>query len=349
METMWKVLEMLDTGKAESLGLLSTKHCTRLFPVGLGLLMMISATAWASEIPVAYPKKPISRPHTSHATTSIPDCSEAIPVSLVPNSSQVFVGDTTSESALIPSYSCQPWNESGPEVIYEVTTTEPLLLHAILSSPGIDLDIFLLSDCDTDACVAAHTAEFMAEIPAGTWYLIVDGFMGAAGAYDLTLNGLHSGLPQTACDSATPLVATGDVLAPGNILDQPNLVTMGSCGSFLEWGGEQWYQITVPAMTEATILLSGLSFDGAIWIFDDCGEQPACLGYADGGGLEQPEEIIYANTSSEPESIMLGIDSFREVSTANGNSSFDGAFMLTITSAVPAERTSTSGLKSMFR
>jgi len=266
-----------------------------------------------------------------------------------PGSTQVFEGDTTSMPTLIPSYSCQAWDESGPETIYEITTTEPLLLHAILSSPDIDLDIFLLSDCDTDACVAAHTVEFMAEIPAGTWYLVVDGFMGDAGAYELTLSGLHTGLPQAACDSATPLVATGEIITTGNIFDQPNYVTMGTCGSFIEWGGEQWYQVTIPARTEVTFLLSELFFDGAIWIFDDCSDEPACLGYADGEGTEQPESITYSNLSDESESSLLGIDSFREVSSDNGDTSFDGAFQLTLTSVVPAERTSTSGLKSMFR
>jgi hypothetical protein len=173
--------------------------------------------------------------------------------------------------------------------------------------------------------------------------------MGDAGVYELTLSGLHSGLPQTACDSAIPLVATGDVLIPGNIFDQPNYVTMGTCGSFLEWGGEQWYQVTIPARTEATFLLSELFFDGAIWIFDDCSDEPACLGFVDGEGIEQPESIIYSNISDEPESILVGIDSFREVSSDNGDTTFDGAFLLTLTSVVPAERTSASGLKSMFR
>ncbi len=310
---------------------------------------MVSTTALAAEVPVSYPKTSLSRLQDSSIITSIPDCSSAIPVTLSPGEAHSLTGDTTDAPSQIPAYSCQPWNESGPEVIYEITTTTPLLLHAILSSPGIDLDIFLLSGCDTDACVAAHTAEFMAEIPAGTWYLVVDGFMGAAGAYELTLNGLHSGLPQAACDSATQLIATGDLAVPGNILDQPNYVTMGACGSFLEWGGEQWYQVTIPARTEVTFLLSELFFDGAIWIFDGCSDEPACLGFADGEGLEQPEEIIYSNMSNESELIMVGIDSFREVSSDNGDTTFDGAFLLTITSVVPAERTSASDLKSMFR
>jgi len=312
-------------------------------------ILALSAPTWAS-VPVGTPKMAVFRPGDEMAPVLATfDCSSAIPVSLSPNTTQTLTGDTTAAPSLISSYACQPWNESGPEVIYEITTTETLLLHAVLSSPGIDLDIFLLSDCDTDSCVAGHIAEFMAVIPAGTWYLVVDGHLGAAGPYELTIAGLETGLPQAACDEAEDVTTIGEVLLSGNIFEQPNHVTMASCASFLEWGGERWYRMTVPARTEATISLIDLFFDGALWIFEQCGDQATCLGFADAYGINQPESIIYSNLTASPETILVGVDSFREVSAAAGDTEFDGAFDLSITSIVPAERTSVGGLKSLFR
>ena len=86
-------------------------------------------------------------------------------------------------------YSCVPsWSETGPEVIHRVTTTVRGDLQAALSGLESDLDVFIVKDCDASRCEGHHdnTAVY-ADAPAGTYYVVVDGYLGAAGAYTLTV------------------------------------------------------------------------------------------------------------------------------------------------------------------
>lgn len=109
--------------------------------------------------------------------------------SLVPvGCNQSRFGDTTGGSANVSSYSCQPdWYEDGPEQVYVITVTERCLLSANVTSatPGVDLDVFVLSAPRPDRCVAFGDREASVWIEPGTYYIVVDGFDGALGQYRL--------------------------------------------------------------------------------------------------------------------------------------------------------------------
>lgn len=312
------------------------------------IAMTASPAAPQAAPPVAYPKPPLpDRPVAAPRTLSAqPDCAGATPVALVPGDSLVFTGDTTGGPSLVDGYACRTWDESGPEAVFEITADAALQIHAVLDAAA-ELDLFLLSHCESDSCVAAHIGEFTAEIPAGVSYLVVDGYDGAQGPFELTVEAKAAGLPQEACDGAEAVTTFED--RTGNVLDRPDLVTMADCADFMEPGGEVWYALTVPPRTELVVTVQNQAFDAALWLFDACGESPACLGFVDAGLSGDSESFVILNDAAAPLEAILGVDSFRPVLSSQGDTAFDGAFDLVFQAEVPAERTSAGGLKRLFR
>lgn len=321
------------------------------------LLFGLVGAAWAQQTPVAaaYPKHGLPDRTADAPAASrgdVPDCSGATPVTVTTALDITLHGDTTGLPSLVAAYACEPWDESGPEAVFELQVDQDVLLSVFLDSPLADLDIFLLSDCDSDSCLAAHISQFLAELPARPepYYLVVDGYRGAAGTFNLTLTAQPGLLDQMACDLATD-VACDDVVMGGNVFDQPNLVTMADCGSYLAFGGEDWFRLTLPDRAELDVQVGSVNFDAVLWLFDDCGPDPVCLGYADGGVASEPESISYINESGGELSLLLGVDSIWDISTASGDSEPDGAFSLTVSCSVPvsSEQSTFGDLKSLFR
>ncbi len=109
-------------------------------------------------------------------------------------------GDTSSgPEALSDEYGCGSYAETGPEAYYVFTApADGDVSAALAGSGGADLELMLLGDsggdCDpAGACLGAsqqsggdEQIDFTAT-SGTTYYLIVEGYSGAAGAFDLTL------------------------------------------------------------------------------------------------------------------------------------------------------------------
>ncbi|HPF34747.1 MAG TPA: hypothetical protein P5571_07780 [Candidatus Krumholzibacteria bacterium] len=320
--------------------------------VNIRWIGVLAAAAWLGTAQAApspkYPKTPLpDRPAASASPlATAPDCDAATAVAIAPGDSLTFTGDTTGGASLVDRYGCNTWNESGPEAVYELTVTTTIRLHATLAAEA-ELDLMLLSDCEGDSCEAAHIAEFDAELAPGTWYVVVDGYAGAQGAFTLTLQARAGGLPQAACDGAE-VVTAFDTLT-GNLLDRPNLVNAFDCASFIENGGEAWYLLTVPPRSELTVTVTNQAFDAALWLFDGCGETPQCVDFTDAELSGTEESLLIVNDLGTPWELVLGVDSFHPILSSQGGDEFDGAFDLTFGLAVPAERATAGGLKRLFR
>jgi hypothetical protein len=168
-------------------------------------------------------------PYTLTATAM---CSLPIPLTLgIP-----YSGETTGSPANVSSYNCSSWNESGPEVIHSVTTTTAGTLRAELSNLVVDLDVFIVQDCNAGSCDAV--SDSFAEIPdapPGTYYIVVDGYNGVDGPYTLAVtsdpcggvvcddgdvcNGLET------CDPGTGACIPGTAL----VCEDGNLCTDDAC------------------------------------------------------------------------------------------------------------------------
>ncbi len=107
---------------------------------------------------------------------------------------QSVAGDTTGQANNHSGYTCG-WDASGPEIIYSFTLAagSGYNLTAELPSFSADLDLYLLAagGCDAGTCLSStsygNTSATASNVPAGTYYLAVDGYSGAAGTFDLRL------------------------------------------------------------------------------------------------------------------------------------------------------------------
>jgi len=113
----------------------------------------------------------------------------------------VIEGDTTDYENLLETYSCEEWDESGPEVGYTFEAdADDLLVATIEYADETDLDVFALDGkCIIDNCIAGGNVEVQFEVTAGsTYFIVVDGYGGEAGAYTLSLKCQSTCQPQ--CD-----------------------------------------------------------------------------------------------------------------------------------------------------
>ena len=86
----------------------------------------------------------------------------------------------------VDSYSGSPWNESGPERVYRLVVPADGAAVTISITPHVgDLDVFLLDECDENTCIDYGDSEIVEELNAGYYYVVVDGYMGASGTFDL--------------------------------------------------------------------------------------------------------------------------------------------------------------------
>lgn len=127
---------------------------------------------------------------TDCATTS--DCTCAPDFTLSCGDSDAWMTTSAQATDAVDTYSCVFWDESGPEYTYTFIPTANTQATVTLSGlGGNDLDVFVLSGggaCSGTACIGYgdNNASFAAT--AGTtYYIVVDGYSGDSGDYDIEL------------------------------------------------------------------------------------------------------------------------------------------------------------------
>lgn len=94
-------------------------------------------------------------------------------------------GDTTQGASLIHSYpGCgASQDESGPEIYYRLQLERDTALRVLLlSDPGVDADLHLLTLPHGDACLQRNDRALQTQLAAGSYYLSVDSFAGGGAA-----------------------------------------------------------------------------------------------------------------------------------------------------------------------
>ena len=261
--------------------------------------------------------------------------------------------DTTGGPTQVPAYPCAPWDETGPEAVVRLEVTEELVVRATLSDLGeVDLDLFLLDACNSDACVAAANLELAARLLPGTYFLVVDGYQGAAGPFTLALASRYPGVPPEICDdtgfefvSEVNEAQNGEVLDQNTLFGAINRLEIYDCSPVIERGGENWYAITLPDSGEVSVDFSDLAatLDLAVWLFDGCGLEAVCLAFADARPAGGAEQLEWQNLTGSSTTVYLAVDCFRAPADE-----FSGYYYLGL-DLVATERTSFSDLKSRFR
>jgi hypothetical protein len=152
-------------------------HLTKALLI-ITLLTLTAAPVWSENDS----SKPQSKIELS--VTGLLDCSNAIPIQC----GESVDGDNTNSPNNVELYSCTSWNEAGGEDVYEIYLDNFYQVDIEISNLAADLDVFLLTTCDEADCTANGDTNINGGFGPGTFYIVVDGYSGAASAYTLTVN-----------------------------------------------------------------------------------------------------------------------------------------------------------------
>lgn len=170
-------------------------------------------------------------------TTPTLDCNGAIPLTC----GQVYNGNNTGGNSNVAIYNCTNWNEYGPEIVHTITTNATSDITATLSNMSVDLDVFILSSCNVSSCQAfGGIAATYSNAPAGTYYIVVEGYHGTQGSYTLTVNSaiaapiIIANGPVTFCQGGNVTLTSSSgssyLWSPGSATTQA--ITSSSSGSY---------------------------------------------------------------------------------------------------------------------
>ncbi|MEO1259829.1 MAG: GEVED domain-containing protein [Bacteroidota bacterium] len=113
------------------------------------------------------------------------DCANATPINCGDSVNGTTIGGTNHAD----TYGCVGYNESGPEKVYVLQTTEPGTITATLSNETANLDLIILDACSESNCLDQGLSSVtVANASAGMYYIVVDGYNGAQGNFTLTVN-----------------------------------------------------------------------------------------------------------------------------------------------------------------
>ena len=203
------------------------------------------------------------------------DCGAAVATSC----GGAYQGDTTDAPSNVTYYNCaRPWQESGPEDVYVLTTADSGDIVATLDDISVDLDVFILSYCDAMSCLAyGDNAAKYRNGPPGTYYIVVDGYKGASGSYTLRVR-CGKGLD---CSAAIPISCGSSY--QGDTMGANSNVTYYNCSSWDESGPEEIYALTTEAAGDITATLSDMDIevvDLDVFMLSSCDEN-STLAYGD--------------------------------------------------------------------
>lgn len=185
---------------------------------------------------------------------------------------------------------CYATNSSfnGNDKLYKFTLNTTTKINLRLSQLWADLDVFLLSSCDPVRCLAYSVNsdnydEFIqATLPAGTYYIIVDGYQSSeASSFRLDLQ-CESSLPET-CPQAIPVTCGRTVsgntaygTAQLNIDSYRNCYASNSTFS----ARELVYKVQVNYTSILDLTLYGHSRDLDMFLLTSCQPTPRCVAYS---------------------------------------------------------------------
>ncbi|RME93099.1 MAG: hypothetical protein D6772_16245, partial [Bacteroidetes bacterium] len=120
-------------------------------------------------------------------------CGNAVPVQC----GETYHGSNQYGNDDVSLYTCGNTinvENNGPEIVHTFTTTQAGPVAITLSGLHANLELFLLDACDRGSCIKysqnpGHQNEYITDyLPAGTYYVVVDGYNGAVSDYSLHID-----------------------------------------------------------------------------------------------------------------------------------------------------------------
>jgi hypothetical protein len=159
-----------------------------LWSLAAAALLALAARPFSAGMaaPAAQPELTATATRTT-TTTPLPTIAigDATPIAC----GEAVVGATVGAVNHVSVYGCAPWlPETGPERVFALSLPASANVDALLSGLSSDLDLFLLTGASPASCIAfGDIAISPRGLAAGTYYLVVDGFDGAAGPFQLNV------------------------------------------------------------------------------------------------------------------------------------------------------------------
>ncbi len=127
---------------------------------------------------------------TIHESFAQLDCNNAQNVT----AGNVFKGNTNNGKINVSTYNNDPWWQlTGPEMVHKIEWTGGQMTIK-LSNKSAALDLILLRSCDNNNFISSgggnsgtKESSIIVNLEPGTYYIIVDGWQGAKGSYDLSI------------------------------------------------------------------------------------------------------------------------------------------------------------------
>ncbi|MBD3337080.1 MAG: hypothetical protein GF355_16315 [Candidatus Eisenbacteria bacterium] len=278
------------------------------------LAMVFVSSAAMADLNQQKLEKDLDAMDPGEQTRQLLDCSNAY----VANCGDFFTGNNGNGVNNVELYSCVSYTESGPEEVYEIVLTETTLLGITMVPAGCDLDLFLLGSCDEGDCLdysGTVSEEYIeANLAAGTYYVVVDGYSGAICDYtiEFTCEGGSEPPPNPTCETALELeCGTVDLLA--NTCDGGNNYDplSGGCTGFSATGDDIVWHMIIPDGGSVDLLVNEIDHDASAYIVTDCDDVPgSCLVGMDCFPQPCSDTLFYTNTSGADMDAYLIMDGY---------------------------------------
>lgn len=207
-------------------------------------------------------------------------------------------GTTNGACDEVNFYNCGEAYTSGPEVVYSIRVDVRKQLTATLNiSGGADLDLFVLDALDPNRCIAysnqgGTTVEqlLLDLLPNRDYFIVVDGFNGAQGAYELSVS-CRSYIPCTNppcisieidCDNL-PAIDCNETISGNNSGGASQVDTWGSCSGAVT-GREVVYRFVNPVDQYVKVELWDFDENLNVYLIDGC-PSGGCVLAGDKSGL----------------------------------------------------------------
>ncbi len=214
-------------------------------------------------------------------------CGEAVPIECGESFSLGTKASATGQ--VVDQTQCSTFSYPGPEIAFVFTAPGEGKAKVLLETGGDTLDLHVLAaaedGCDLDQCLLWGPAEGgKFEVASGdVAYLIVDGYLGAKGTFDLTLDCGDLEIKAAQCKEQASVSCGDNLLVALDTPGQTQQVSDYGCGQSGYTGPERAFLFTSPVTGAVSATVGGA--DDAIFVLDaDFGCDPTkCVAAAEDG------------------------------------------------------------------
>lgn len=224
------------------------------------------------------------------------DCSIVYPIQC---GDQLFGNSADGVSSAI-SYNCFDALVDGSEIVYEFDNPTNQNVLITLTDLQEDLELLLLTECDRNACLAvsdrtstAPEAILYENLPAGIYYVVVEGYTGDESTYQIALEcGVPTNEPMV-CNPLGTLACGGTQFVSGTNANGLDNVSQYSCSESYASGKEVVYTFSTPNSRTIEVSLRPSEGDLDLFILDEC-DPEECLMASTKSGTEEEGLLLYA-------------------------------------------------------